>query len=100
LQGAQGAIIVGDLSRQETIDHIQKHIELFSSVNPKVGNILVGLNKSDLLDQESLEKCYQQDFFCQQNQVIAIYTTSAKTGENVNQIFHDLACSLYPTFCT
>ena len=92
LQGAQGAIIVADISRQETIDHIREHLELFYSVNPKGGKILVALNKSDILDKESLEQSCEQVFFDQQNKVIATYTTSAKTGENVDKIFQELAC--------
>jgi small GTP-binding protein len=35
LQGASSAVIVADLSRQVTIDHIPEHVQCFLSVNPK-----------------------------------------------------------------
>jgi small GTP-binding protein len=94
LEGAQGAIIVADLSRPETIDKVQEHRELFYSVNPQESKVLVALNKSDLLNKESLKRATQQSFLDRQNQEILAYTTSAKTGENVEQIFQKLACLL------
>ncbi|NEO37226.1 MAG: GTP-binding protein [Moorea sp. SIOASIH] len=91
LKGAQGAIIVADVTRMETIEHIVHHIDLFLSINPK-GLIITALNKSDLVDQAKLEELTQrlQKKTAQQDQVIASYYTSAKTGLYVNNIFHQL----------
>lgn len=92
LQGSKGVIIVGDLTRPETIEHIQDHIKLFLSTNPK-GSIIVALNKSDLLDEAKIEKIIASD---QLNfaQVSAIYSTSAKTGKDVDQIFKTLTAKI------
>ena len=95
LQGSKGAIIVGDLTRPETFEHIQDHIQLFSSINPK-GQIVIALNKFDLVDQAKLEKfiaSYQPS--CQQ--VTAIYSTSAKTGKDVDAIFQTLTAKIMET---
>ena len=94
LQGASGAIIVGDLTRPKTIDHIPQHIKLICSVNPTTAVIIVALNKLDLLDRDSLEKLLAENQFQELSKVIDTYPTSAKTGKNVAEIFHELACHL------
>jgi small GTP-binding protein len=90
LQGASGALVVGDVTRQETIDRIPEHINLFLSVNAK-GFIILALNKSDLVDEEKLQKLEQLLQSSKQERVLAIYQTSAKTGSNVDEIFQKLA---------
>ena len=90
LQGSSGAIVVADVSRNETIERISEHIKLFFSVNPK-GSIIVALNKSDLVDEEKLEKLVQLVHSQGLERVSAIYQTSAKTGLYVDEIFQQLA---------
>jgi small GTP-binding protein len=90
LQGASGALVVGDVTRQETIDRIPEHINLFFSVNAK-GFIILALNKSDLVDEDKLQKLEQLLQSSQQERVLAIYQTSAKNGLNVDEIFQKLA---------
>lgn len=90
LQGASGAVIVADANRQVTIDHSLAHVESFLSVNPK-GFTIIALNKSDLVAEEELVKSLQSISFNSQERIIATYPTSAKTGSNVDEIFHKLA---------
>ena len=86
-KGSHGAIIVGDLTRSETIEMIPSHIERFLDVNPQAHTI-VAFNKSDLVDEDwddaptGLEAA---------DRVIATYKTSAKTGAYVDEIFELLA---------
>ncbi|MEL7243489.1 MAG: Rab family GTPase, partial [Cyanobacteria bacterium J06573_2] len=65
-QGAKGAIIVGDVTRPESLENISEHIQAFSKVNPK-GKTVIALNKSDLIDAEYLEK-YRQIYSFKDNQ--------------------------------
>lgn len=90
LQGASGAILVADVSRQETIEHLADHLNLFLSVNPK-GCIIIALNKSDLVDEEKLAKLLQISNFTEHKQVLSIQPTSAKTGQAVDEIFQNIA---------
>lgn len=90
LQGASGALIVADMSRQETIERIPEHLKLFSSVNPK-GFIIIALNKSDLVDEDKVEKLLQLAQYSDSERVISTHATSAKTGVCVEEIFHKLA---------
>ncbi|NEP01205.1 MAG: GTP-binding protein [Symploca sp. SIO2E9] len=87
LQGASGALVVADLTRPETIEHIPEHINLFLSINPK-GVIIVALNKADLFAEEKLQKIGQVKEF---DQILATYQTSAKIGLYVDDIFYQLA---------
>lgn len=90
LQGASGAVVVGDVTRQDTLAQIPKHIDLFFSVNPK-GWIVIALNKIDLVDAENIGELNRGDFNSKNNQILSIYQTSAKTGVCVDEMFHVLS---------
>ena len=90
LQGAKGAVIVADVTRAETLTHLQDHLNLFFSINPQ-GFCIVALNKADLLSSEELTTLLDNHKYSHLSQVIPTYTTSAKTGNNVDQIFQTLA---------
>ncbi|MGK7901486.1 MAG: Rab family GTPase [Hormoscilla sp.] len=93
LLGAKGAIIVADVSREETIESLPEHVKLFLSVNKK-GFMIIALNKADLIDAEKMEKILQANRFAEQEQVLGIFPTSAKTGDNVDKMFTDLATEM------
>ncbi len=91
LQGAKGAIIVADLTRKETILNLQEHIDLFASINPKKTKIILAFNKFDLVDQEKQINIIKDELISKNNKIISTYYTSAKTGENVDNMFYTLA---------
>ena len=90
MQGARSAVIVGDLTRKATLEHIPDHIQSFLSVNSK-GFIIVALNKSDLIPQDELAEISNFPQFNSHAQVLGTYLTSAKTGVSVDQVFSKLA---------
>ncbi|MDZ8263181.1 Rab family GTPase [Nostoc sp. ChiQUE01b] len=92
-QGSKGAVIVGDVTQAETLNHIQEHIQTFLAVNPN-SYIVVALNKSDMIAGEYLEKIRQMYQFSNQANILDTYVTSAKTGNNVDKIFQALATRL------
>ncbi|MCD8488033.1 MAG: GTP-binding protein [Desertifilum sp.] len=92
LQGAAGAILVADVTRPETLESLSQHIQLFQAVNPK-GAIAIAYNKTDLMDKEHLA------FLLKENAVsnpaiIATYSTSAKTGLYVDDLFQVLSSNI------
>ncbi len=95
LQGSKGVIIVADLTRSETIEHIQDHVKLFLSINPK-GQIIVALNKSDLVDDAKIAKIMASNQ-TELEKISVIYNTSAKTGKNVDEIFQTLTAKIMET---
>jgi small GTP-binding protein len=89
LQGASAIIIVGDISRHETLVHISEHINIFLSINP-TGLIVVAFNKMDLTDEEKLSNIIN-NYKWEQERVIAHYPISAKTGLYVDEMFEKIA---------
>jgi small GTP-binding protein len=95
LKGAAGVIIVADLNRWETIEHIPQHLELVYSVNSPDVSCIVALNKVDvsLPDNTSivLDNLAKLE---RDRQIVRVFQTSAKTGEQVEVMFQTLAQSL------
>ena len=89
-QGAKGGIIVADLTREDTLEHLKEHLESFLAVNPQ-SYIILALNKADLIENEYLTKIQQIYQFDHHPMVLNTYLTSAKTGINVDEIFQLLA---------
>ncbi|TVQ53143.1 MAG: GTP-binding protein [Spirulina sp. DLM2.Bin59] len=89
LQGSSGVLIVADVTRPETIDHIEDHLQLFFGVNP-AGWVAIALNKTDLLDSDERTHV-QTSLELNRPQILGPYLTSAKTGDNVDAIFTELA---------
>lgn len=86
LQGAKGAILVSDVSRPGTIVSLAEHLDLFCGINPK-SKVMVALNKADLLEEGlplNLEPVKTLD---EHPQVVKRYFTSAKTGNQVDDLF-------------
>ena len=92
-QGAKGAILVGDVTRPESLESISEHLQAFLKANPK-GKAAIALNKSDLIDAEYLEKYRQIYSFNDNSGFVSTYATSAKTGTNVDNIFQSLSHSM------
>jgi small GTP-binding protein len=87
-KGANGALIVADSTRRETLDSINGWIlSLFNSVG-KVP-VLILLNKSDLTDQSAISPAEVEDIAKKYD--TSFLTTSAKTGENVESAFLKLS---------
>ncbi len=90
LQGASGVIIVADLTRPETIKHLESHVANFLTVNPK-SSIIIALNKADLSPFAEIEQIQKTMEFSNLEKILGVYPTSAKTGISVNEIFTKLA---------
>lgn len=93
LQGAKGAVIVADVTRESSIQNLEDHVQLFRSVCPK-SSLIIALNKIDLMEDNEREGIFQGISTKFSNLKIPIYTTSAKTGENVDKIFQSLAIQM------
>lgn len=83
-QGAEGALIVCDSTRKETIGNLATWVTSFKNV---VGNVPVVflMNKSDLVDQEKFDRT-EIDGLSKQHTATYL-PTSAKTGLNVEKAF-------------
>ncbi len=85
--GANGILAVADLTRRKTLDDLDDWIDGVEQVVGKVP-IVLAVNKADLTSSAAFgEKDVEQSaraFDC------GFYFTSAKTGDNVEEVFHRL----------
>lgn len=93
LQGAAGGIIVCDLTRPETLASWVRYTQRLRQANPAVRVVLVA-NKVDLTDSRTIsdEELRHAAASCADGRGIPPYfLSSAKTGENVEELFGQLA---------
>lgn len=94
LVGLAGALLVCDLTRNETLDAFRGYVANVQQVNPQAVVILLA-NKSDLTDERVIT--------AEQLQAMAketgapLFLTSAKTGDQVETAFTLLAERLAPS---
>lgn len=91
---ANAAFIVFDVSRKDTFDHLPVWLEDIRSHCGKIPCILLQ-NKNDLenkmVTQQDMDKLIE-------SQNLKFYKTSAKTGENVEKIFDDIAQTCFKEY--
>jgi len=79
-RGASGAILVGDITRKETIEGLAAHKEVFLSENPDA-KFVIAYNKADMLSDMARERITLDS---------DIFLTSAKNDMNVERLFMKL----------
>ena len=84
-RGSNGAMLVGDLSRQDTMEHLQKWRNDLLAVEGNARTVIVG-NKADL------EMGVSPSWLASLSKQLGsdVYRTSAKTGEGVERAFAEL----------
>ena len=92
-RGAHAAIIIFDLTEQNTFNDIKKWIKDVKNYGEKNVEILVVGNKLDLIEQRSVEKS-QAINYCRENGGYKYIEASAKDGTNVLKIFEELTFDL------
>ena len=86
-RGAAGALLVYDITRRETFDHLASWLEdARLHANPSMTVMLVG-NKSDLSHRRAVSVEEGQEF-ARENGLLFL-ETSAKTSLNVDEAFVD-----------
>ncbi|KAJ3448747.1 ras and ef-hand domain-containing protein [Anaeramoeba flamelloides] len=97
-RGAQGIILVYDVTRRETFENLEdwiNEIDMYSSSDVKI--MLIG-NKIDLKEEEDITKEEGLEF-ARKHQMMFIQT-SAKTKEGIIQAFDELAMQTIDSLST
>jgi len=89
IRGASGGLLVFDITRFQTFKNLSEWLDIIQKNAPNTPLILVGA-KADLIEQAAVQDDVIDDFIQKYN-FAAYYTASAKTGENVGEIFEHLA---------
>ena len=86
--GSQGGLLVCDVTRIETLHNLPDWVTNLFNVTTQIPIIVIG-NKNDLLEQKQFDikdlESYASTF------EVPSFLTSAKTGENINEVFILLA---------
>jgi Ras-related protein Rab-1A len=89
-RGALGALIIFDLTSSPSFEHLPQWIEeVRANAKEEIPLLLVG-NKDDLVEQRQVSLEEINEFTDDFN--LYYMETSAKTGDNVGDCFHILAC--------
>ncbi|KAJ3470189.1 hypothetical protein MRS44_000288 [Fusarium solani] len=97
-RGASGALLVFDLSRKQTFQHVTDWLnDLRQIAEPDIVVILVG-NKADLTQQDDNRREVtreEAEEWAKRNGVMEYVETSAKSGANVEKAFMRVAERIY-----
>ncbi|KAI8350859.1 putative rab-2,4,14 [Blakeslea trispora] len=94
-RGAAGALLVYDISRRETFEHVSTWLaDIRTHANPHTTIVLVG-NKSDLDDRQRQVTYEEGEAFARENGIPLFIETSAKSAENVEHVFAQTAENVY-----
>ena len=87
LRGANGAVLVCDLTRRRTVDNLENYLTDLFTVSPGA-RLVVAANKRDLADQYEVSP---EDVQAVASRLQApCYFTSAKEGDDVDEMFRYL----------
>jgi small GTP-binding protein len=96
LKGTHGALILFDLTEKSTLAHVQQWYDEVCSTVGKIPLVIIG-NKSDLpFKDKIIEKA---DAMAKDLNSV-FFKASAKTGENMNEIFLKLSQMIYENSLT
>jgi small GTP-binding protein len=87
MRGATGAVLVCDLTRSETLASLQAYARDLRGINPNI-RFAVAANKCDLTERQQITP--EQVAQAAAELDAPHYLTSAKTGDDVETLFHHL----------
>jgi small GTP-binding protein len=86
--GAEGVIVVCDLTRKETYEELDYWVDLLTAMHENIPIIFLG-NKVDLKESRQISDEMMQKLAVSRER--KYFYTSAKSGEGVEMAFHEIA---------
>ncbi len=84
--GAKATIVVYDLTRDDSLEHVPEWIEDITTYCGDIPKVCFA-NKADLVDVEAYDQAKLKEIVEDQD-ILDFYFTSAKTGKNVHDAFN------------
>ena len=88
-RNASGALAVFDMTNRTTFEHLGKWIESFRNVAGENALVYIVANKADLTEEIQIPFSEAKSFADKHG--FMIYETSAKTGQNIQKMFYEIA---------
>ena len=95
--GAEGGIIVCDVTREDTREHISFWVENLRAVVPKETPIFIAINKVDSVTDDVKEKVVHEIREQCRKLNLSHIEVSAKTGDNISNMFYTLSEAMIVT---
>ena len=92
---ASAGILVFDITNKETFQKLDNWHQIFTDVAGQDAILYVVANKCDLVGEEQVQREDAEKWAKEKES--PIYFTSAKNGDNIKQLFHDIAEHLVAT---
>ena len=89
VMGAHGVIVVGDITRESSLNNLEIHLKLVKKLL-KNAPVIVALNKADLINNQAVVEMKILELK-ESLEVETIWETSAKDSRNVDEIFLSLS---------
>jgi small GTP-binding protein len=94
LRGSAGAVLVCDLTRPETLDSLQRYVDELQVASPGA-QLILAANKRDLVEpspRDGLRALSSEEVEAEASNLdTPCYHTSAKTGDEVEDLFRHLS---------
>lgn len=88
LRGAAGVVLVCDLTRPDTFQHLPSYCDDLHQICP-AAQLILAANKTDLVDQLRLSPSEVEAYAAERQ--IHYFLTSARSGDQVETLFRELA---------
>ncbi|MHA1167982.1 MAG: hypothetical protein ACTSRU_09185, partial [Candidatus Hodarchaeales archaeon] len=90
--GSNGALVVFDLTRPQTMDELDPWIKITREQNGNIPIILVGAKQDLINDEEEINFLLEKGkLYCEKRDLKGVYFSSSKTGKGIDEIFSFLA---------
>ena len=95
-RNARGAAVVFDVTNRNTFDHLSEWINAFTEVAGTDTSIFIVANQIDKIDKRQVDSDEIKSWA--DSNAYRVFETSAKTGEGVAELFHEIAVEILKNF--